>query len=326
MLVNRNIVFKNNPIATVIKNYIDKKSGKVSESRREIQRRFFGLDWKDQKKILLAFLDSSPSDRNWAYTRVLDYWDPSFEPKMKELWETYHEYRCSWAVIRYFPQDYIIEHLSEFTDERDYYFISLRLAQDKDYVIDRTKLSNNDYLALLCHTERGISDEDARDTLFGIIHDCCLESPFMTRVERVGGGLRRNVISPANYRKVRLAVYYLQKLDKYDVVEQFQQWDESVKKAIYDSPEFKSIDRNDFDFDFEYDHRRIEVANIYAFEALGEKYKQPSDPTVEQMKQSLGQRADWYGKQEKPSVQHMFHGLAPDIEGVEYDEEEQSPF
>lgn len=47
--MNRNIP-RNKPIATVIKNYVDKKSGKVSDSRKEIQRRFFVLDWKGQKR------------------------------------------------------------------------------------------------------------------------------------------------------------------------------------------------------------------------------------------------------------------------------------
>lgn len=74
---------RNNPIATVIKNYLDKKSGKVTESREEIQRRFFGLDWKDQKKIMSAFLDAGKSDRNWAYSRLLDLWDSSFEEQVK---------------------------------------------------------------------------------------------------------------------------------------------------------------------------------------------------------------------------------------------------
>ena len=59
-MINYRIRKRNTPIATLFKNYADKKSGKVSESRREIQRRFDCLDWKDQKKIILAFLDSCP--------------------------------------------------------------------------------------------------------------------------------------------------------------------------------------------------------------------------------------------------------------------------
>ena len=266
---------RNTPIATLIRNYMNKKSGKVSESRGEIKWRFDYLDWKDQKKILIAFLDSCRSDREWAYSKLLDNRDETFEPKVKELLENYHEYKCSWSVIRYFPLEYIREHFEEFTDERDYYFICLRLALDKNYVIDRTKLSNRDYLAVLWHTARTISDEEASDTLFGIIRDCCFADTIMPRLERVGEGRYANVITPANYREVNLAIYYLQKLEKNSIVQQFEQWNEQVEDAIKDSPEFKSINRYDYFLDYEYDYRRVEIANLYAYKALDDRYKLP---------------------------------------------------
>ena len=83
MTNNDDIGRRNTPIATLIKDYINKKSGKVSDSRKEILWRFKYLDWKDQKKIIRAFLDSSKTDRQWAYSTMLDYWDKSFEPKVK---------------------------------------------------------------------------------------------------------------------------------------------------------------------------------------------------------------------------------------------------
>ena len=284
---------RNTPIATLIRNYLNKKSGKVSESRDEIKWRFDYLDWKDQKKILIAFLDSCMSDREWAYPKLLDNWDKTFEPKVKELWEKYHEYKCSWSVIRYFPLEYIREHIDSFTDSRDYYFISLRLAMDKNYVIDRTKLSNTDYLALLYHSGRNISDDDARDTLFSIIHDCCLEHSFITKLEHVGEGRYNNVVAPVNYRKVRLGIYYLLKLDKDNVVQEFDKWNEIVEDAIYNSQEFKNIDKNKKDSEYEYNHRRTEIANLYGFQALDDRYKQPSDPTVEQMRQTMELSLYW---------------------------------
>lgn len=73
-----NDIKRNTPIARLIKDYIDKKSGKVSESRKEIQWRFKYLDWKDQKKIILAFLNSGKTDRQWGYSMALDLWDKSF--------------------------------------------------------------------------------------------------------------------------------------------------------------------------------------------------------------------------------------------------------
>lgn len=284
---------RNTPIATLIRNYLNKKSGKVSESRDEIKWRFDYLDWKDQKIILIAFLDSCMSDREWAYSKLLDNWDKTFEPKVKELWENYHEYKCSWSVIRYFPLEYIREHIDSFTDSRDYYFISLRFAMDKNYAIDRTKLSNTDYLALLYHSGRNISDDDARDTLFSIVHDCCLEHSFIPKLEHVGEGRYNDVVSPVNYRKVRLGIYYLLKLDKDNVVQEFDKWNEIVEDEIYNSQEFKNIDKNKIDSEYEYNHRRTEIANLYGFQALDDRYKQPSDPTVEQMRQTMELSLNW---------------------------------
>ena len=77
---------RNTSIAILIRNYTNKKSGKVSDSREEIKWRFNWLDWKDQKKIITAFLESGKTDREWAYSKMLDYWDDSFQPKVKELW------------------------------------------------------------------------------------------------------------------------------------------------------------------------------------------------------------------------------------------------
>ncbi len=317
---------RNNPITKLIRNYVNKKSGKVSVSREEIKWRFDYLDWKDQKKILTAFMESGISDREWAYSKMLDNWDDSFQPKVKELWETYHEYKCSWSVIRYFPLEYIKEHISEFADERDYYFICLRLAKDNDYVIDRTKLTDRDYLAVLWHTGRIISDDEASDTLFSIIHDCCLADTFMPRLERVGEGRYDKVITPANYREVNLAIYYLLKLEKDKIVQQFEQWNELVEDAINDSPEFKSIDRNDFFLDYEYDRRRVEIANLYAFQALDEKYKLPSDPTVKQMRQAMEQNLEWSRMQREQPLHNQYQTSAPDFNNMDFDGEEPLPF
>ena len=317
---------RNTPIVTLIRNYVNKKSGKVSVSREEIKWRFDHLDWIDQKKTLIAFLDSGISDREWAYSKMLDNWDESFLPKVKELWETYHEDKCSWSVIRYFPLEYIKEHIEEFTDERDYFFICLRLAKDKDYTIDRAKLSKRDYLAVLWHTGRTISDDEARNILFGIIHDSCFADTFMPRLERVGEGRYNNVITPANFREVNLAIYYLLKLEKDNVVQQFELWNEQVEKTINGSHEFKSIDRNDFFHDYEYDRRRVEIANLYAYQALDEKYKLPSDPTIEQMRQAMEQNLECARMQREQPPHSHYQVSVPDLSDMDYDGEDPMPF
>lgn len=317
---------RNKPIATVIKNYLDKKSGKVKESREEIRRRFFGLDWKDQKRIMSAFLDAGKSDRDWAYSRLLDLWDSSFEQKIGELWTKYHEYRCAWIIIRHFPLDYIKTNIDQFKEDRDYYFICLRLAKDKNYVIDKAKLSKTDYLAVLYHTEREITDDDARDYLFGIVCDCCLGDTFMRRLEHVGGGRRGDVITPANYRDVNLAIYYLLRLDKEDVVQQFREWNEKVEDAIYNSPEFKKI-QNIYGYsDYEYEHRRVELADIYGYQALDRKYKSLFDSSIEEKRKSLKDSLERDKEQHKAPFDSGFPVFGSVIRGDKEEDEDILPF
>ncbi len=263
---------RNTPIATLIKNYINKKSGKVPESRKEIQRRFDYLDWKDQKKIMQAFLESGKADRLWAYSKLLDNWDKSFEPRIKELWEQSHEGISSWVVIRYFPTKYLSQNIDKFTDDRDYYFICLRLAEDKSYIIDRSKLSITDYLSVLYHTGRSLSDYEARDLLYKTVHDVCTEDGDYPQLAWHPYGGKDYVIGPILFQDVNLAVYYLRKMNLTDVVHQFERWNEGVQSAIFDSPDFKTILNTDM-IGYEIELAKVKVAMKYAYLALDDKYK-----------------------------------------------------
>jgi hypothetical protein len=231
----------------------------------------------------------------------LDLWDSPFEEQIKDLWDKYHEYKCAWIVIRHFPLDYIRKNMEQFKEDRDYYFICLRLANDKDYTIDRAKLSKTDYLAVLYHTEREITDDDARDTLYGIVHDCCFSDSFLARLEHVGEGRRGNLVTPANYRDVNLAIYYLLRLDKEDVVQQFREWNEKVEDVIYNSPEFKAFQRLPYS-SFDEEEKGIELANLYAYMALDDKYKLPSDPSVDELRKKVDDRLNWAKKQQEQSA------------------------
>ena len=288
---------RNTPIATLIKDYINKKSGKVSDSRKEILWRFKYLDWKDQKKIILAFLDSGKTDRQWAYSTMLDYWDKSFEPKVKELWEQLHEERCSWAVIRHFPVKYLSQNLEQFTEDRDYFFVCLRLAEDKNYIIQKDKLSLTDYLSVLHHTGRHISDDEAKDIPYRLVHKICVEGfpGYERQLDRYADSRKGNVICPIHFQDVNLALYYLRKLNCIHVVWQFETWNEEVQKTIFESSEFRAVAKSDLD-EWEDRNARINIARKYAYLALDDKYKQSSVPDIEQVLLSK----EWYMEKDSP--------------------------
>lgn len=282
---------RNTPIATLIKNYANKKSGKVADSRKEILWRFNYLDWKDQKKIILSFFDSGKTDRQWAYSRALDYWDKSFEAKVKELWESYHEERCSWVVIRHFPVEYLSKNINQFTEGRDYFFICLRLAESKDFLIDKNKLSLTDYLAVLYHTGRSIADDEAKDIPYIIVHKICVEGfqGFERQLDRYANSSNGNVISPIHFQDVNLALYYLRKLNCLQIASQFEEWNEEVQRTVFESLEFKAITNSDLD-DWNNRIGRINIARKYAYLALDDKYKKNSDPEIE----SILESKEWF--------------------------------
>jgi hypothetical protein len=214
----------NTPIVTLIKNFVNKKSGRVAESREEIQKRFEYLDWKVQKKIIVAFLNSGKTDRQWAYSRILDYWDKSFEPRIKELWERYHEEQCSWVVIRYFPVKYLYENVDLFNGQRDYYFICRRLAVNKDFEIDKSKMTNTDYLAVIYHTGRSLDEEEAEKLLYENVHRVCLDCDPNFALDKYADVSKGTIISPISFKEVSLALYYIKKLELWSVASEFEQW------------------------------------------------------------------------------------------------------
>jgi len=176
--VNRYMDYKrskhNTPISTVIKYYLDKRSRRVSEARDEIQRRFFALDWRHQKRILPAFLSSGKADRDWASKQMLTNWDDSFVPIVKEVWERYHEDRLAWVVIRYLPTDYIKDNMDALSAGRNYFFICQRMIDDSEFCMDRSRLYESDYLSLLVKKKCEVSADVARDLFYVQMRRICL--------------------------------------------------------------------------------------------------------------------------------------------------------
>ena len=263
---------RNKPIATVIRNYMDKKSGKVSESREEIQRRFPGLDWKDQKKILNAFLDAGKSDRHWAYSRLLDLWDASFEPKLNGLWEEYREERCAWVIIRHFSLKYIREHMEEMDYGRNYYFICRRMAADSNFVIERNRLDDLDYLITLYHASRTIEETEAKDILYGIIHDISVHFWPSFELSRNYRPDRTGMMSTADFDKVSTALYYLERMGCEEVIKAFREWDATVQESVGKSKEYARLNEQPLS-DHDYADLLADIFQKQLFLSLPEKYR-----------------------------------------------------
>lgn len=164
---------RNRPISIAIKGYLDKSGGKVSVSRNEIEWRFDALDWRYQKQILFAFLQSGMSDRKWAYKKLYALWDDCFIPLIKGLWELYHEIEVSWLIIRFFPIDYLKQNFDSLSTGRNYFFLYGRLHNDPDFVLDKSRLNEVDLLLVMHESGEIITNDDVRDLFYLLMYKFC---------------------------------------------------------------------------------------------------------------------------------------------------------
>ena len=261
---------RNTPIVTLIRNFVNKESGKVSESRKEIRRRFPALDWKDQKKIISAFLDSCASDREWMYTRLFDYWDDCFAEQIKSLWEKYHEDKCAWVVIRFLPENYVKSQIDHFPGGRNYYFVCRRLAHNEDFQIERNKLSAIDYLSVIFYSGKNLSDDEATEIFYKIVCEECEKENMFIDMRHVGRGV---FFALRDFAVISKALYYLESSNKTGVLETLEAWGENVAETIRLSEEYATLNKAPLS-DYEYNDRLKSIAKSYIADSLGVECKE----------------------------------------------------
>ena len=232
---------KNTSANLLIKRYADKQGGRVCEARKEIVQRFDYLDWNIQKRILYKFLDSCKTDRVWAYSKLLQFWDNCFEPLVKSLWEQYHEQKCSWVIIRHFPEVYLVENLNSLLFEGNYYFICKRLGNNPSFYIDRTKLKPLQYLSVVYSSGRIIEKNEALEALYELIGNHCSTDLPMLKIGLPIPLLRQRGFNPMDIRDVRRAVYYLDEMGYQETVDIFWKWCDNVANRIKTCEEYHDL-------------------------------------------------------------------------------------
>lgn len=255
------------PISIAIKGYFDKSGGKVTASRNEIEWRFNALDWKYQKQILFAFLQSGMSDRKWAYKKLFAFWDDCFIPSLKELWELHHERELAWLIIQFFPSDYLKVNKKEFSEGRNYYFLYQRLHEDPDVVLDKTRLNEADLLSVMVETGEIITDDDIRDMFYIIIYKLC-KGVYKFGAYRVMmyDDKEPPLLTMFDSSIVRLMIGVIaNKLEKYDLVEELRKWMVSVSNDLW----------KEYGYSYNYgsNEERHEILSNHCMKYIPQEYK-----------------------------------------------------
>lgn len=137
------------PLQTLLRLYTDKTSGKVNVSMKELMSRYSKVCAEDQRVILKAFLSGGKKEVEWAGRRLRGLWVRSLETSVGECWKRTHNLMIAKVILRHMPEAFIISEQEELAKTASYREVCGRLCNEKNFEIDRKRLSVPDYLYVL---------------------------------------------------------------------------------------------------------------------------------------------------------------------------------
>ena len=168
-----NPIKRNENIDTILKRFLDKKSKRVVESRKELKKRFEYLDFKDQKKIIKAFLESpNVNDIGWAGYQAGLHWDNCFIEPITKAFEKKQDLDLVITIIRHFPIEFVKQH-EEILASRDREDLCIRLGNEPDFSLEKYNLYIFEYLNILAHLKREVpeTEEEIEKRVFLFLYE-----------------------------------------------------------------------------------------------------------------------------------------------------------
>lgn len=172
---------KNQPkyraINTVLKDFNSK--GKRQAARKELQIRLPYLTANEQKKTLIAFLNSEAKvDYTFASKYLYNHYEPKYLEALVNTWKSRHFYDVAKVLTHYAPDMFIAENFEQLA--KDYRYLFVRMRMPVDYPIDRTRLEDNEFLHLCAHLHLQITEEEAFSILSNTLHKQLSTQPYFS--------------------------------------------------------------------------------------------------------------------------------------------------
>ena len=166
---------RNEKIDTVVERFVNKKSKRVSESRKELLRRFDYASFSEQKKIVKAFLCSNcASDVDWAAIRADKLWDKSYADYVGRAFEHKPTESLALTVIHHMPLDYVRAMESQLVmfSRAEY---CIRLADEADDLINKYGLNIFEILYVKARTggKVNLTEQQVGYRFFRFIYTFC---------------------------------------------------------------------------------------------------------------------------------------------------------
>ena len=125
----------NYPIEEVLDDFLNRRTGKLVEAKRQLRKRFDGLDHPMQEKVMMALMEHGHErERNFIIDKLYgeDFWADEYIPLVRKWWEQYHDGRMARVVVKYCPREYILAHLEELDHHCNYATLCLRTGMSPD--------------------------------------------------------------------------------------------------------------------------------------------------------------------------------------------------
>lgn len=119
----------NYPIDEVLHDFIFRPKGKVVEAKRQLKKRFDGLDHEKQEEVMMALMGHGGlAERNFVYDKLYgdEFWTDDYIPLIQEWWKVFQDGKMAKVIVKYCPREYILEHLEELEGRCNYATLCLR--------------------------------------------------------------------------------------------------------------------------------------------------------------------------------------------------------
>ncbi len=244
---------RNESISVLLKDFINKKGGRVAESRIKLRDRFSKQSSQIQRKILKAMLHASKQDRIWAYNRLNYSWDGFFFEDVQDLWEQYHEKECGTVVIKHFPKEYVYDNLSALDIQGNYTNLCIKLIHHTKFQIDKERLKEDfvfydypevEYLYILAKSKSKIEEGEATHTLFNqmavFINTHDTPPKYLgNRSYNLEQQIEEMCVSTKHFDFVSGILWCMGELGLVDELIAFEEWDNMVRIKFLGSEELQ---------------------------------------------------------------------------------------
>lgn len=142
----RNVTHRlNYPIEEVLDDYVTRRKGKHVEAKRQLKKRFDGLDHDMQEKVMLALMEhGGEMERNFIYKKLYgdEFWTDEYIPLIQKWWETCPERKLAKVIVKYCSREYILKYLEELEGLCNYATLCIRtgLQPKEEKLYPRTYL------------------------------------------------------------------------------------------------------------------------------------------------------------------------------------------